>query len=181
MFQAYGKFWKNYVKFDGKSSRSDYWWVFLINGLIGLVLFIIAVTVVFTTFAPMIKFVMDNPDNSLAIRAQSQEIALHNPSMILMRVLMSVLGLAVLLPTTALTARRLRDAAFPWWLALISGAFSLFFLLESIFMPSYSQSTDSLSSFIILENSLSYIAMIYYLIVNIIFCAMPSKKAEVKE
>ena len=34
MIQAYKNFWKNYLNFSGRSTRSDYWWVVLIHNII---------------------------------------------------------------------------------------------------------------------------------------------------
>ena len=34
MIEAYKKFWKGYVDFEGRSTRSDYWFVYLVNVLI---------------------------------------------------------------------------------------------------------------------------------------------------
>ncbi|MFC3932853.1 DUF805 domain-containing protein [Streptococcus dentapri] len=34
MFRAYKNYWKQYVDFKGRTSRSGYWWVFLVNVLI---------------------------------------------------------------------------------------------------------------------------------------------------
>ncbi|WP_270661797.1 hypothetical protein [Streptococcus anginosus] len=36
MFTAYKKFWTHYADFEGKSTRSDYWWSVLCNVLITL-------------------------------------------------------------------------------------------------------------------------------------------------
>ncbi len=36
MFQAYKNYWINFTNFEGKSSRSDFWWVVLCNVLISL-------------------------------------------------------------------------------------------------------------------------------------------------
>ena len=33
MIEAYKKFWKGYVDFEGRSTRSDYWSVYLANML----------------------------------------------------------------------------------------------------------------------------------------------------
>ena len=33
MIEAYKKFWKGYVDFEGRSTRSDYWFVYLANML----------------------------------------------------------------------------------------------------------------------------------------------------
>ena len=37
MIEAYKKYWKNYANFNGRSSRSDYWYVFLCNIIINFV------------------------------------------------------------------------------------------------------------------------------------------------
>lgn len=38
MVEAYKKFLSNYANFNGRSSRSDYWYVILANFIIGIVL-----------------------------------------------------------------------------------------------------------------------------------------------
>ena len=38
MLDSYNRFWQNYANFKGRSTRADYWWVMLVNFLIGLVL-----------------------------------------------------------------------------------------------------------------------------------------------
>ena len=38
MIEAYKKYFINYTNFKGRASRSDYWWVVLMNLLIGLAL-----------------------------------------------------------------------------------------------------------------------------------------------
>lgn len=42
MLDAYKLFWKNYVKFEGRSRRSEFWWVILVNMIIGIVFGILA-------------------------------------------------------------------------------------------------------------------------------------------
>lgn len=42
MIEAYKKFLRNYANFNGRSTRSDYWYVVLANFLIGLILGFIA-------------------------------------------------------------------------------------------------------------------------------------------
>ena len=39
MIEAYKKFWKGYVDFEGRSTRSDYWFVYLVNVLITFAFF----------------------------------------------------------------------------------------------------------------------------------------------
>ena len=36
MFNAYKNFWKGYVNFTGRSTRSEYWWIYFTNLLICL-------------------------------------------------------------------------------------------------------------------------------------------------
>ncbi|WP_264758676.1 DUF805 domain-containing protein [Fructobacillus cardui] len=36
MFKAYKKFWQNYVNFNGRTTRADYWWFTLANTIIWL-------------------------------------------------------------------------------------------------------------------------------------------------
>ena len=38
MIEAYKRFLRNYANFNGRSTRSDYWWVILCNFLIGFCL-----------------------------------------------------------------------------------------------------------------------------------------------
>ena len=42
MVNAYKKFWLNYFNFNGRSTRSDYWYVVLANFLIGFIIGLIA-------------------------------------------------------------------------------------------------------------------------------------------
>ena len=42
MLEAYKNFWLGYIDFYGRTKRSDYWWVVLINGVIGTLIFLTA-------------------------------------------------------------------------------------------------------------------------------------------
>ena len=39
MLEAYKNFWLGYLDFYGRTKRSDYWWVVLINGVIATLIF----------------------------------------------------------------------------------------------------------------------------------------------
>ncbi|AMB83404.1 hypothetical protein AWB63_08285 [Streptococcus salivarius] len=39
MIEAYKKFWKGYVDFEGRSTRSDYWFAYLANMLTVIALY----------------------------------------------------------------------------------------------------------------------------------------------
>ena len=97
MINAYKSFFKGYVDFAGRSTRSEYWWVWLGNMILYIPFF----------FAY---------GNALAnLRNESALIALGGIAIIYM-----VIGLALLLPGLALTVRRLRDAGFHWALIFVA-------------------------------------------------------------
>ena len=124
MINAYKSFFKGYVDFAGRSTRSEYWWVWLGNMILYIPFF----------FAY---------GNALAnLRNESALIALGGIAIIYM-----VIGLALLLPGLALTVRRLRDAGFHW--ALIFVAFVPFVgsiaLLVLLAMPTKEEATPAIS------------------------------------
>ena len=96
MINAYKNFFKGYVDFTGRSTRSEYWWIWLTN-MILLVPF-------YSTYFK----VLANPRNEAAL------MALGGIAIIYM-----IFGLALILPMLALTVRRLRDAGFHWALIFI--------------------------------------------------------------
>ena len=123
MINAYKNFFKGYVDFAGRSTRSDYWWIWLGNMIICIPLF----------FA--YGNAISNPRNESAL------IALGGTAIIYM-----VIGLALLLPGLALTVRRLRDAGFHWALIFIVfiplGSIVLLVLLA---MPTKEEATPAIS------------------------------------
>ena len=94
MIEAYKKFWKGYVDFEGRSTRSDYWFVFLVNVLI--------------TFA---YFLLQAVFGGLVAVTESSFLAVI--SLILLLIFFAY-GIAAFLPSIALTVRRLRDAGYNW-------------------------------------------------------------------
>ena len=96
MINAYKSFFKGYVDFTGRSTRSEYWWIWLTN-MILLVPF----------YSAYFK-VLANPGNETAL------MALGGIAIIYM-----IFGIALFLPGLALTVRRLRDAGFHWALIFV--------------------------------------------------------------
>ena len=96
MINAYKNFFKGYVDFTGRSTRSEYWWIWLTN----MILLVPFYSVYFKALA--------NPRNEAAL------MALGGIAIIYM-----IFGLALILPMLALTVRRLRDAGFHWALIFI--------------------------------------------------------------
>ena len=123
MINAYKNFFKGYVDFAGRSTRSDYWWIWLGNMIIYIPFFFAYGTAI------------SNPQDEGAL------IALGGTAIIYM-----VIGLALLLPGLALTVRRLRDAGFHWALIFIVfiplGSIVLLVLLA---MPTKEEATPAIS------------------------------------
>ena len=114
MIEAYKKFWKGYVDFEGRSTRSDYWFVYLVNVLI--------------TFA---YFLLQAVFGGLVAATESSFLAVI--SLILLLIFFAY-GIAAFLPSIAITVRRLRDAGYNWpyiFIPLIPfvGIFIFIFLL----------------------------------------------------
>ena len=116
MINAYKNFFKGYVDFAGRSTRSDYWWIWLGN------------MIIYIPFFFSYGNAISNPQDEGAL------IALGGTAIIYM-----VIGLA-------LTVRRLRDAGFHWALIFIVfiplGSIVLLVLLA---MPTKEETTPTIS------------------------------------
>ena len=100
MIQAYKNFFKNYAEFTGRSTRPDFWWVWLGNLILSIPFWIIYFYTVF------LSTVMDSIDDS------ASEAAFMVLGLVV--IIYAVFFLAILVPTLALSVRRLRDAGFHW-------------------------------------------------------------------
>ena len=94
MIEAYKKFWKGYVDFEGRSTRSDYWFAYLVN-----MLTVVAFYVLLAVFG------------GIAGATDSSFLAVI--SLILLLIFFAY-GIAACLPGIAVTVRRLRDAGYNW-------------------------------------------------------------------
>ncbi|KXT84523.1 hypothetical protein STRDD11_00914 [Streptococcus sp. DD11] len=115
MFDAYKKFWKGYVDFTGRSTRSDYWFAVLANVL----LFILFYAVL----------------GILAVIDVSANQGASNFGIITSLILLTAVTvyiIAALLPSLAIRIRRLRDGGYHWacmFLILIPGIGSIILLV----------------------------------------------------
>ena len=100
MINAYKNFFKNYAEFTGRSTRPDYWWVWLGNFILSIPFWIIYFYTVF------LSVVMDSVGETLS---DTTSIFLG-----LVVIFYVIFFLAILVPTLALSVRRLRDAGFHW-------------------------------------------------------------------
>ena len=115
MIEAYKSFFKGYVDFTGRSTRSEYWLVWLTNILLLIPFYSAYFDVIFS----------EENDGALLVFGG-------------LAIIYMIFGLALFLPWLALTVRRLRDAGFHWALIFVGfipmvGGFALLVLLA---MPS---------------------------------------------
>ena len=97
MINAIKNFFKGYVDFSGRSSRADYWWIWLVNIILSI------------PFYMAYGAAMANPDSEAALMTLGLLVFVY-----------IIFGLAVFLPGLALTVRRLRDAGFHWALIFVA-------------------------------------------------------------
>ena len=114
MIEAYKKFWKGYVDFEGRSTRSDYWFACSAHLLIFFTWYLLL-----AVFERMV--------------AETGSSDLFTIGVILLLIFFAY-GVAAVLPGIALTVRRLRDAGYNWpyiFIPLIPfvGIFIFIFLL----------------------------------------------------
>ncbi|QIL50365.1 DUF805 domain-containing protein [Weissella coleopterorum] len=92
MWNEYVKFWKKYVDFKGRSSRSEYWFASLFNSVVILILSTLILST--TIQMPVVSGIM--------------------PRLVSIFIVLLIWDLATLLPNLAIIVRRLRDGGFPW-------------------------------------------------------------------
>ena len=100
MINAYYNIFKTYEEFTGSSKRPDYWWVWLGNLILSIPFWIIYFYTVF------LSAVMDSVGETVS---EATFMVLG-----LVVIIYAVFFLAILVPTLALSVRRLRDAGFHW-------------------------------------------------------------------
>ena len=100
MINAIKNFFKGYVDFSGRSTRPDYWWIGLANIILSIPFDIVYGYTVF------LSTVMDSVSDS----ASEATFMIFG----LVAIIYAIFYLAILVPTLALSVRRLRDAGFHW-------------------------------------------------------------------
>ena len=91
MIQAYKNFFKGYADFTGRATRSDFWWVWLMNSIL---------------FLPLYLFCFQMSLNDTGEIDPILGVAIISVYMILAIVLFT--------PSLAVKVRRLRDAGLHW-------------------------------------------------------------------
>ena len=124
MINAYKNFFKNYAEFTGRSTRPDFWWVWLGNLILSIPFWIIYFYILYLSTA------------MASVSDSASEAAFMFFGLV--AIIYAVFYLAILVPTIALSVRRLRDAGFHWAFIFLHfvpmvGRFALLVLLA---MPS---------------------------------------------
>ncbi|GAA2856008.1 DUF805 domain-containing protein [Paenarthrobacter ilicis] len=99
---AVQRFFKKYATFSGRASRSEYWWVALVLGVVGLVLQILAGVL-----------------GAAGATVSASGTATPGPGFVIGMIIYVVFYLAILIPSLSLLVRRLHDGNFSGWLALL--------------------------------------------------------------
>lgn len=97
--QAVKRFFKNYAKFSGRASRSEYWFAYLFTIIIGIIPYILGIAggTISSLSAPADSYNATPPAGATALMATAG-------------ILLLVALLATIVPTLAITWRRLHDA-----------------------------------------------------------------------
>ena len=110
MLNAYKNFWKGYVNFTGRSTRPEFWWVWLLN----MVIFFPVYYSLFTGLE------FDNPIINIALFS-----------------MYIILLLVEFVPLLALIVRRLRDVGIHWaYIFIVFVPLGALTLLIMLAMPS---------------------------------------------
>ncbi|MDR6413687.1 DUF805 domain-containing protein [Pseudarthrobacter sulfonivorans] len=94
------RFFKKYATFSGRASRSEYWWWMLAA---------VAVSIVLNTIVGL----------GTTAATSLGDAPTYGPVAIFGYILLVIWGLATLVPSLALTVRRLHDGNFSGWLLLL--------------------------------------------------------------
>ncbi len=110
MLNAYKNFWKGYLNFSGRSTRPEFWWIWLLN----MVIFLPAYYSLFTGLE------FDNPIINIAVFS-----------------MYIILLLVEFVPLLALIVRRLRDVGIHWaYIFIVFVPLGALTLLIMLAMPS---------------------------------------------
>jgi len=114
--QAYKAYWKNYVNFNDKTSRAGYWWVFLMNMIINIVLMVIMMV----STASLLSYGLGDPINIYDGAAASALSMSWLGGFMAFYIIYSIWGFANLIPGIAIVVRRLHDTGKAWYWIFIA-------------------------------------------------------------
>lgn len=103
--QAISRFFRGYARFRGRASRSEFWWIVLFSVLVSILL----------TGAQFVALMVEG----LNTPVDAPTKMIDSPLYAVFAWAQLVVALAVLLPSIAITIRRLHDANFSGWFILL--------------------------------------------------------------
>lgn len=112
----YKKAWQNYAQFSGRAQRAEYWWFTGINIIVIIVLRLIATSLVMASG-----------------QSVPETVTISMMLVLLISFILLVFALAIIMPSIAVTVRRLHDIGKSgWWYLLIlipfAGALIIFIM-----------------------------------------------------
>lgn len=147
-WQAFGLFFKNYFNFRGRSTRREYWFMFIWYA-------VLTVALVGLVFAFILTVVMNHETKGAANLLVGLGFTF---------VALAGLSLAIIIPMISLHVRRYRDAGVsPWW------------LLATYLLPTIFSRTEVFGVNAGLSNTLTAVAFVLE-IANLVIAAQPSKQ-----
>lgn len=103
---AVQRVFKKYATFSGRASRAEYWWWALVSAIVGIVLNIITSVGMVSSTSSYSGYTYSTPT--------------PGPLSIIGYILLVIWGLAIIVPSLALTVRRLHDANMSGWMILLA-------------------------------------------------------------
>ncbi|WP_022882253.1 DUF805 domain-containing protein [Gryllotalpicola ginsengisoli] len=100
---AYKRFWKKYAVFTGRAGRAEFWWAYLGNVIVGIVLGIISA-------------LLGLPGSAV----DSTGTWHSGPGFLIGAILIWIFGLAAIVPNLAIYWRRMHDTGKSGWFILLS-------------------------------------------------------------
>lgn len=119
-FAAYKRYFKNYVRFNGFASRGEFWWPFLFNSIITFLIGGLPLlgAIIFRLGLRSSVHISTAGDPSVDVNPTPLLFASVFP--LLFTAIVSLWGVVTIIPTIAVSIRRLHDAGFTGWLYLLT-------------------------------------------------------------
>lgn len=143
MINAYKRFWHNYTNFSGVSSRSDYWFACLMN----FIIYLIAIIILGIYLS--ISGLHGSYNEFSSANGVNFSFEISGIFIPVMLWIIFIFSLAIILPSLAISIRRLRDAGFHWafiFLDLIPTIGSIILLILHC-LPSNDSSENTMMNF----------------------------------
>lgn len=102
LFESYKKFWQNYVNFNGRARRSEFWNVVLCELILG-----IGLGIILAVISTLLTVVSGSPESAAV-------------AIIILYAVLGLYNLATILPRLAIIIRRLHDIGKDWFYIFMS-------------------------------------------------------------